>query len=71
MTAHPILLQMKYTRVVKLFAEICGLSLGEALDFFYCSKQYLLISRGVSDLHCMSDEYLAENLREEWSLISN
>ena len=33
---------------------------------FYHSKIYRLISEGVSDLHCMSDEYLAEELKQEY-----
>ncbi len=34
MKADPILLQMKYARVVGRFADRCGITLGEALDFF-------------------------------------
>ena len=34
MKADPILLQMKYARVGGRFAERCGITLGEALDFF-------------------------------------
>ena len=52
----------KYTRIIVLFAEKEKLSLDDALCFFYHSKIYRLISEGVSDLHCMSDEYLAEEL---------
>lgn len=33
MKADPILLQMKYARVVGRFADRCGITLGEALDF--------------------------------------
>ncbi len=66
MTASPILLQMKYARVVDLFAQKAGLSLSEALDFFYHSFEYQLVKDGVSDMHCMSDEYLAEDLVEEY-----
>lgn len=33
--------------------------------FFYHSKEYELIRDGVSDLHCMSDGYLVEDLMEE------
>ena len=55
MTANPILLQKKYARVVEAFAEKAGLTLDAALDFFYRSEIYRLISEGVSDLHCMSD----------------
>lgn len=60
MKANPILLQKKYTRVIGRFAEQEDISLEKALDFFYHSELYLLVSEGVSDMHCMSDEYLAE-----------
>lgn len=66
MIANPILLQKKYSRIIKLFAENENLSLDEALNFFYHSITYQLISKGVSDLHCMSDEYLAEELASEY-----
>ena len=66
MTANPILLQKKYSRVISAFAGRVGLSLDEALDFFYHSDVYRLISEGVSDMHCMSDDYLAEELEAEY-----
>ena len=66
MTANPILLQKKYARVVEAFAERAGLTLDAALDFFYRSEIYRLISEGVSDLHCMSDAYLADELKAEY-----
>lgn len=66
MTANPILLQKKYARVVEAFAEETGLTLDAALDFFYRSEIYRLISEGVSDLHCMSDAYLADELKAEY-----
>ena len=66
MNANPILLQMKYARVVNLFAKKSGMSLDEALAFFYHSDVYTLISEGVSDMHCMSDLYLVEDLQEEY-----
>ena len=59
MTANPILLQKKYSRVIECFAKQQGLSLDAALDFFYHSLVYQLIRDGVSDMHCMSDAYLA------------
>ena len=65
MNANPILLQKKYARVVELFAERNGLTLEKALDVFYHSELYKLMSEGVSDMHCMSDEYLAQELEEE------
>lgn len=66
MNANPILLQMKYARVVSLFAEITSISLDEALNFFYHSDLYQLVKNGVSDMHCMSDEYLAKDLQDEY-----
>ncbi len=49
------------------FAKEQGISLDEALDFFYHSEVYQLMRDGVSDMHCMSDEYLAEDLKQECS----
>lgn len=67
MTANPILLQKKYSRIIENFAKQQGLSLNEALDFFYHSETYRLIRDGVSDMHCMSDAYLADELEREYS----
>lgn len=65
MNANPILLQKKYARVIAKFAQRENLSLDEALDFFYHSITYQLMHEGVSDMHCMSDGYLAEELSIE------
>ena len=67
MTANPILLQKKYSRVIECFAKQQGFSLDPALDFFYQSETYQLIRDGVSDMHCMSDAYLAEELEQEYA----
>lgn len=69
MTANPILLQKKYSRIIENFAKQQGLSLNEALDFFYHSETYRLIRDGISDMHCMSDAYLADELKREYSNI--
>ena len=66
MTANPILLQKKYARIIEQFSKKENLSLDDALNFFYHSEIYRLISEGVSDLHCMSDEYLTEELISEY-----
>lgn len=66
MEANAILLQKKYTRVIARFAEKAGISTREALDFFYRSLTYKDVSEGISDMHCRSDEYLAEELKEEY-----
>lgn len=66
MNANPILLQKKYSRVIECFASQQDISLDAALDFFYHSEVYPLLRDGVSDLHCMSDVYLAEELGREY-----
>lgn len=68
MTANPVLLQMKYARVVKAFSEKTGVSPEEALDLFYHSATYELVREGISDLHCRSEDYLAEMLVDEMKL---
>ena len=65
MNANPILLQRKYARVVELFAKENRISLEKALDIFYHSELYKLMGEGVSDMHCMSDEYLVQELEDE------
>lgn len=55
----------KYARIVELFANENHITLDKALDIFYHSQLYDLISNGVSDMHCMSDEYLVKELEEE------
>ena len=67
MNANPILLQKKYSRVIECFARQQGLSLDEALDVFYRSEVYQLMRDGVSDMHCMSDAYLVEELKQEYT----
>ena len=67
MIANPILLQKKYSRVIECFAKLQGISLDAALEFFYHSEVYQLIRDGVSDMHCMSDAYLAEELKQEYT----
>ena len=68
MTANPILLQKKYSRIIECFAKQQGLSLDAALAFFYHSQVYQLIRDGVSDMHCMSNLYLAEELKLEYQM---
>jgi len=62
MQANPTLLRMKYVRIIEIFAQKAGLSLEDALGKFYDSTTYELISQGISDMHCMSDGYLADEL---------
>lgn len=66
MNAHPVLLQLKYTRVIEHFSRRAGISLRKAMDLFYHSRTYQLMREGISDMHCRSDEYLAEELELEY-----
>ncbi len=66
MRADLDILQMKYADVIKLFAENAHISLDKALQFFYHSETYRLMRDGVSDMHCMSDAYLSEDLMNEY-----
>jgi hypothetical protein len=65
MQANPILLQRKYARIIKLVAQHMGIPNEEALDLFYNSRTFQLISEGVADMHCFSDLYLAEEVERE------
>ena len=56
----------KICRVIDCFAKKVGISLDEALGFFYHSEVYHLMREGISDMHCMSDGYLAEDLETEY-----
>lgn len=67
MKANAILLQKKYARIVELYAGKYHVPVETALDRFYKSSLYNQIKEGVSDLHCMSDDYLADELNEEWT----
>ena len=44
-----------------------GISVETALGIFYHSQLYQLISEGISDMHCMSDGYLVEELEIEYN----
>jgi hypothetical protein len=68
MEANPIILQQKYARIVQLFANKAGYSYEQALGMFYDSKTFELISEGVADMHCLSDEYLADELCIEYNI---
>ena len=67
MQANPDILQMKMSRIVKLWAERTGMTYEEAMDKFYESQTCELISEGVADMHCMSDDYLVDELMIEYN----
>lgn len=62
MEANPTLLQMKYARIILRIAELQNISNEEAMDMFYRSQTFQLISKGIADLHCLSDFYLADEV---------
>ena len=57
--------QSFFAHVIEAYAELAGVSLREAFDVFYTSNVYREIRDGISDMHCRSDGYLAEELRLE------
>jgi hypothetical protein len=65
MIANRTLVGRKCSNVIKAYAELADIPLREALDVFYKSNLYLEIVNGISDMHCRSDGYLAEELTLE------
>lgn len=65
MTADPTLLQMKYARIISLLAKKANIDEEKAMKLFYESDTYMLMSKGISDFHCLSDAYLAEEIMLE------
>lgn len=66
MNANPILLQKKYSRVIECFAREQGISLGCGIGLFLPFTGLSADPGGISDMHCMSDAYLAEELEQEY-----
>ena len=71
MKANRLLLLHKYVRIIQLFAAQSGLSLRQALERFYLSETYYQMEHGISDMHCRSDAYLAEELAWEMAQTGN
>ena len=51
--------------VVRCLAERAGLSMEEALKRVYESREYRLVSRGSSDQHCMTPDYIVDDILAE------
>ena len=60
-----IVLQAKYARIISLIASKSNITLDQAMERFYSSEVFLLIQDGVADLHCRSDQYLADEVCRE------
>ena len=65
MTANRALVGRKMAGVIKTYAEMYDKPIREAFHFFYTSNLYLEVRYGISDMHCRSDGYLAEELQLE------
>jgi len=60
--ATRIVLDMKYARIIALLSEQQHISIEQAMEMFYTSPAFELIDNGVGDLHCRSDQYLADEI---------
>lgn len=60
--AKQTVLDMKFACIIETFSKEFGVTLEEATGLFYNSQTMSMIERGVADMHCRSDKYLAEEL---------
>jgi hypothetical protein len=65
MTANKTLLTRKYAHVIAAVSARQGIDLEQALDIFYKSYTYQEMREGISDMHCRSEAYLAEEISRE------
>ena len=65
MKANPILLQRKYAHVINAISQHLQIDKRQAMDVFYQSQTYQEMRIGISDMHCRSDKYLAEEISLE------
>lgn len=65
--AKQTILQAKYARIIEILAHKLGGDTDKAFDVFYNSELLPLIQSGIADLHCRSDEYLAEEIFAEYA----
>ena len=68
MTADATLLQMKYARIISQQTKKANIDEEKAMELFYNSNTYMLMSKGISDFHCLSDAYLVEEIMLEQEL---
>ena len=68
MEANRIILDMKYARIIEILAQRLNITLEEAMDLFYNSPVLQLIDKAVADMHCRSDQYLADEIIKEAQL---
>lgn len=58
-------LQRKLARIVMLLASSANMSPEQALDVFYKSETYKLLTNSATGLYLMSDDYILEDLLHE------
>jgi len=68
MKTENIILQITYPDVIDEFSKMGNISLRESLDKFYKSQIYMEMREGISDMHCRSEKYLAEELMLEFGI---
>ena len=67
MLANKTLLSMKYSRIVYGFSKAMNIDVEDALRIFYNSDLYRQMSQGIADVHCQSDQWLIQELIEEYN----
>ena len=65
--ANNTLLQMKYARIIMGLYKRLRISSRRALALFYESNNYQYLRQKIGDLHCMSDNYLIDELIIEYT----
>ena len=68
MKTENIILQITYPDVIDEFSKMGNIPLRESLDKFYKSQIYMEMREGISDMHCRSEKYLAEELMLEFGI---
>jgi hypothetical protein len=64
MTANRHILNYKIAGVIETYAKEQNIPIREAMALLYHSLLYYEIVNGISDMHCRSNEYLAEELNK-------
>lgn len=63
MEAEKYVMILKHDGIIKEYAKLIHCSYSKAMNIYYNSILYYEVSNKISDLHCLSDEYLAEKLK--------
>ena len=55
----------KQSRIIMMLADALEISAERALDLFYSTKTYQFFSDPQWERHCMSDQYIVDEVLEE------